>query len=340
MKKLNCAVIGCGRIGCGFDDSYSKIVKTHAGAYYRNSQTNLIALCDIDKKKLEKYGKKYHISRTYTNSNELFRNEKLDCISICTLIDTHLDLVKNAAKNGVKGIFLEKPIAPSLKNAEEIINICKKNNIVLLIDHQRRFHPIYETVKKILKKKAIGDVQLVNVYYGAGISNTGSHMFDTLRMLFGEPKSIKAKKSKNFSNNKNDPNLDVVLEFESFYCNIHSLNYDNYAVFQAEIWGTLGMIKLEMINNRIEVFKVSTKKSAVYKNLEKIQIETKNSKYSPIQLGLENMMQSITSKTTPDSNGYDGYKALELIIGSIVASKNKKIIKLPLKNNNYQISSK
>ena len=50
MKKLKCAVIGCGRIGCGFDDNQSNLIKTHAGSYFKNSQTNLVALCDIDKK--------------------------------------------------------------------------------------------------------------------------------------------------------------------------------------------------------------------------------------------------------------------------------------------------
>lgn len=340
MTKFNCAIIGCGRIGCGFDDNHTKIIKTHAGAYFKNKKTNLFALCDIDKSKLKKYSQKYNIQKTYTNAKELFKNEKIDCVSICTFVNSHLELVKLASKNNVKGIFIEKPFTTSLKNAKKIIDICEKNKITLLVDHQRRFHPVYETVKKILKKKMIGNIQLVNVYYGAGISNTGSHMFDTLRMLFGEPKSIKASKSNNLSNSKNDPNLDVILDFESFYCNIHSLNYDNYAIFQAEIWGALGMIKLEMINNSMEVFKISTKKSAVYKNLEKIQIKSKKSKYSPIQLGLEKMLQSIVSKTMPDSNAYDGYKALELIIGSILASKNKKIIKLPLKSNNYKISSK
>lgn len=339
MKKLHCAVIGCGRIGCGFDDN-SRTIKTHAGSYFKNSKTELTALCDIDVKKLKKYSKKYCVSRTYNDVKKLFKNEEIDCISICTLVDTHLDLVKQAAKNGVRGIFLEKPMASSLRDAKEIISICKKHNIVLQIDHQRRFHPIYDQIRRVLAKKEMGEIQLVNVYYGAGISNTGSHMFDTLRMLFGEPKTIQAKKSKNLSNNKNDPNLDVILNFESFDCNIHSLNYDNYAVFQAEIWGTLGMMKLEMVNNEIEVFKVSTKKSAVYKNLEKIRIKSKTSKYSPIQIGLQKMIQSIITKTTPDSSGHDGYKSLELIIGSILASKNKKVTKLPLKNNNYRISSK
>ena len=61
--------------------------------------------------------------------------------------------MKLASKNNVKGIFIEKPFAVSLKEAKRIIEICKKNKIILLVDHQRRFHPIYETVKKILKKR-------------------------------------------------------------------------------------------------------------------------------------------------------------------------------------------
>lgn len=101
MKKLNCAVIGCGRIGCGFDDNHDNLIKTHAGSYFKNHQTNLVALCDIDTKKLEKYAKKYNISKTYTNTTKLFKNENLDCVSICTLVSTHLKIVKEAANSGV-----------------------------------------------------------------------------------------------------------------------------------------------------------------------------------------------------------------------------------------------
>ena len=155
MKKLNCAVIGCGRIGCGFDDNHSSIIKTHAGSYFKNPQTNLVALCDVDTKKLEKYAKKYNILKTYTNTNELFKNENLDCVSICTLVSTHLKIVKEAANSGVKGIFLEKPISNSMNDAKKIIEICKKKKISLQIDHQRRFHPVYSKIKKILDEKKL-----------------------------------------------------------------------------------------------------------------------------------------------------------------------------------------
>ena len=127
-----------------------------------------MALCDIDKKKLEKYAKKYKIAKTYTNTSELFKNENLDCVSICTLVSTHLKIVEEAANSGIKGIFLEKPISDSINDARKIIELCTKNNISLQIDHQRRFHPIYTKIKKILDEKKIGEIQFINVIMELG----------------------------------------------------------------------------------------------------------------------------------------------------------------------------
>ena len=117
-----CAIIGCGRIGCGFDDN-SKLIRTHAGAYYNNPKTVLNALCDIDKTKLSKYGKKYGVTNLYTDYKQMLRKEKPELISICTLVDTHHNIVSEAIKNSVRGIFLEKPVANSLSNAKKINNL-------------------------------------------------------------------------------------------------------------------------------------------------------------------------------------------------------------------------
>ena len=340
MKKLNCAVIGCGRIGCGFDDNHSNLIKTHAGSYFKNSQTNLVALCDIDKKKLEKYAKKYKISKTYTSTSELFKNEKLDCVSICTLVSTHLKIVEEAANSGVKGIFLEKPISDSINDAKKIIEICKRNKIKLQIDHQRRFHPVYLKIKKVLDEKKIGEIQFINVYYGAGIANTGSHMFDLLRMLFGEIKYVKSQYSKNKSQNKNDPNLDMTIEFfNSITCQINSLDYTNYAIFNMEIYGMKGVLKIDLIKNEGKLLKISNK-SNVYKILEKEIIIAAKIFETPIQMGLRNIINSIKLDKKIQSNGNDGMKSLEIIIAVMKSAKQKKQITLPLSNNQFKISSK
>ena len=57
MSKIKSGIIGCGRIGCGFDDKPNqKIIRTHALAYFKNPSAKLVSLCDIDTKKLKKYG--------------------------------------------------------------------------------------------------------------------------------------------------------------------------------------------------------------------------------------------------------------------------------------------
>jgi UDP-N-acetylglucosamine 3-dehydrogenase len=340
MKKLNCAVIGCGRIGCGFDDNQSNLIKTHAGAYFKNTQTNLVALCDIDTKKLKKYAKKYNISKTYTNTSELFKNENLDCVSICTLVSTHLKIVKEAANSGVKAIFLEKPISNSINDAKKIIEICKKNKISLQIDHQRRFHPIYSKIKKILDEKKIGEIQFINVYYGAGIANTGSHMFDLLRMLFGEIKYVKSEYTTNKSANYKDPNLDIRIKFfNSITCRINSLDYSNYAKFEIEVYGMKGVLKMDLIKNEMKLSKISNK-SNVYKMLQKEIIITEKIDETPIQRGLKDLINSMRLNKKTLSNGNEGLKSLEVIIASIKSLKDKKEIKLPLSNNHFKIDSK
>ena len=120
--EFRCGLIGLGRIGCGFDDNPNrKSINTHAGAYNSIKKTKLVALCDIDQIKLDKYGKKYNVSKLYTDFHEMLKNEELDCVSICTLADSHLEIVEQIAKSNVRAIFLEKPISDTLENASKIL---------------------------------------------------------------------------------------------------------------------------------------------------------------------------------------------------------------------------
>ena len=335
--KFRCAVIGCGRIGCGFDDN-STIIRTHAGSYYTNPHTKLVSFCDVDISKLEKYGKKYRVPSLYTSSSEMFNNENIDCVSICTLVDTHLELVRLAAKNYVKAIFLEKPMSNSLTNAQKIIQICKKHKIKLAVDHQRRFNPFYQSIRKFLEQKKLGTIQLVNVYYGSGIANTGSHIFDVLRLFFGEVFSIQSQLLKKNTINPSDPNFDLIIKFANgIICQLYALDYNSYAILEMDILGTQGRIKLDLVSDQVQYFKTS--QGLVYKSLIESKLVLKKPKKFPIQLAIQNITDSIDSSREPHCTGYDGYKSLELIIATTISAKQGKEITLPLKNN-YKITSK
>ena len=341
MKKLRCAVIGCGRIGCGFDDYESTNIRTHAGSYFKNNETELVALCDIDKQKLKKYGKKYGIKNLYTDTETMFKKEKPEIISICTLVETHLMLVKQAAKYGTRGIFLEKPASDSLGNMKKVLTICKKKKISLQVDHQRRFSPFYHSIKKFLYEKKLGDIQYSTVYYGAGIANTGTHIFDLLRLFFGDVKTIQAKKSSNKSKFSHDPNLDVQIKFmNNITTNMIGIDLNHYGICEVDIFGTLGRIRINLINDKIEYFTSSSSNPLSYKNLISTKINIKNSEKSSIMLGLQNLVDNIKKNSPLLSTGEDGYKALELIISSIKSSNTNKKYEFPLKDKSYKIKSK
>src|SRR2546428_4837251 len=222
--KYSCAVIGCGRIGCGYDDKYG-MIRNHVSAYTNNKRTTLLALCDVNYENLKKCSVRYGVGKLYNNYDELFESEDLDIVSVCTLVDTHFEIVRNAIKNGVKGIFLEKPMSEDLQTAKKIIEFCSKKGVSLQIDHQRRFIPLYHQIKNFLDNDKLGKIQHVNVYYGSGIANTGSHLFDMLLFLFGSIKSVVGRYSNNPSNNKVDPNIDGEIIFKNdIKCSINSLD--------------------------------------------------------------------------------------------------------------------
>lgn len=339
MSKLRCAVIGCGRIGCGFDDSPGKnLIRTHAKAYFLNPKTRLVALCDVDEKKLEKYGEKFRVPNLYKNSSEMFKKEDLDCVSICTLADTHFVLVKIAIKYGIKGIILEKPISNTLSSTRKIIELCKKNNVKLVVNHQRRFFPFYQNLARLIRTNDLGSIQHITVYYGGGIANTGSHIFDVLRLFFGQVKSVNAKKSRNKSSHKNDPNLDILVEFKSgALCNLIALDFKHYGLAELEIFGTKKRFFLDLITNEIKVYKIS-KNFQDYKRM--VQTKTSLNCISPstdIRLGIKNLAESITKGKKILCSGEDGYNSLELITGSMISSLTNQKILFPIKNKKFKI---
>ena len=341
MKKFRCAVIGCGRIGCGFDDNQSgNKVFTHAGAYHKNPNVSLVALCDIDKKKLTKYATKYNVKKKYTKSKNMFLNEKLDCVSICTLTKTHLELVQEAAKVGIKGIFLEKPISDNINNSKKIIKICKNNKIKLIIDHQRRFNPFYHSIKKLMKNK-LGQIQLVTVSYGAGIANTATHVFDLLRFFFGDAIYVKGSLSNNKSSNHLDPNIDVEIKYKNnIIARLNALDVNSYGILEMNIFGTKGRFVINLVLDKIDYYKISRKNRLTYNRLEKSYLKIKQSNKSSIMLGVENLLDCVLGKNYPMCTGDDGKKALELIIASIMSAKKQRKILVSSVNQKMKLNSK
>ncbi len=140
MNKLKIAVIGLGYLG-----------KFHAEKLANIPEVELVALVDINLKRVEKVYKKlkeqFGISpQVLTDYKKIL--DKVDAVSIVTSTITHYEIAKFFLEAG-KAVFLEKPLTHDLKQAEELVEISLKKNLPFQIGYIERFQP---AVKELLKR--------------------------------------------------------------------------------------------------------------------------------------------------------------------------------------------
>jgi len=179
------AVIGCGKMGCSFDDSVNlrDWSYSHAHSYYIHPSIDLVALYDTDRSASTKYAKKYNC-RSASTLSDLFEDGSIDIISICTPPTERLDLIRTCIDLGVKAIFCEKPLALTLQEGKEIAQLCYDNNIGFICNHLRRYSPFYSFLGKYLNPEQ--NPTSVHCTYSGGVFNTGTHLIDTLNIIFGD----------------------------------------------------------------------------------------------------------------------------------------------------------
>lgn len=126
MSTLNCGVIGAGHLG-----------KFHAEKYAHIADCELSAVVDIEEKVCREVAGKYSIAPV-TDYRKLLG--ELDAVSIATPTATHYQIARDFLENGAH-VLIEKPMAVSLEQADELIEVAERNHRLLQIGHIERFNP-------------------------------------------------------------------------------------------------------------------------------------------------------------------------------------------------------
>ena len=140
----------------------------HADSYTRNEHAQIVAVAAIDN--LPEYSKRWSIPDTYEDYREMMRRKDIDLISICVPNFLHHD-VAIAAANAGKHIVCEKPLATSLADAKEMVEVVRKNKVKLLYAEDWVFAPALRRVIQIIKEGGIGKV----LYVKAKECHNGTH---------------------------------------------------------------------------------------------------------------------------------------------------------------------
>lgn len=222
---LKFALVGCGRIA-----------KRHSELLGLNQIKNasLVAVCDIDEEKAKKIGEQFNIPY-YTNMDEMMSKEPIDVVSVLTESGNHAKHVITLAKYG-KHIVVEKPMALTIDDADDMIMACQKNGCKLFVVKQNRFNIPVLKLREALEQNRFGKLFMGTVrvrwcrdedYYkqaswrgtwamdGGVLTNQASHHIDLLEWIMGKVDSVYAKGIQALADIEAEDTAAVILKFRN-----------------------------------------------------------------------------------------------------------------------------
>ncbi len=143
---LNVGVIGVGYWG-------PNIIRNFDGC----SETNMVMASDLKAERLSFIQKKHPALKTTTDFNDIINDATIDAVAICTPVFTHYELAKKALQAG-KHVFLEKPMTSTSAQAEELVELAAKKNLVLMLDHTFIYTGAVQMIKKFVDAGDLGDI--------------------------------------------------------------------------------------------------------------------------------------------------------------------------------------
>ena len=314
MRTVNVGVIGVGAMG-----------ENHVRVYHKMEEANLMGVSDVSERALKKIEKKYG-AKGYTDYCELLANPEIEVVSVCVPTTFHHAVVMEAIKHK-KHVLVEKPIAFTLTEAEEMIAAAKEAGVILATGHVERFNPAVQKAKELIDDGVIGDIvsafakrvgPLPPRIKDVGVSiDLAIHDLDIMNYLFEEEiTQVYGTMNSSFDDSEFEDHAEIMVSFDNESTGIIEVNWlTPYKRRELELTGTAGIISVDYIQQSIEVF------GKFAQDIEIIHEE-------PLKGELKSFLNSVVEEKEPVITGEDGLKALKMVIAANKSSKEHRPVSL------------
>ena len=186
--------IGIGLIGCGIWG------EVHTRTYASSPLARFVAVCDLEKDRAEQFAQKYSAELSYTDFNDLLANPDIEAVAIATPDFSHANIVLAAIEAG-KHVLVEKPMATTIGECEQIIAARDANGVKLMVDFHNRWNIPFIHVRRMVESDELGDLLMMNIRLNdtifvptkliswaaksSPLYFLGSHVVDLVRWLSG-----------------------------------------------------------------------------------------------------------------------------------------------------------
>jgi len=139
-------------------------------------KAEIVAVSDVVGIIAEGIAKKYCARAWYTDYNKLLQRSDVDAVSVCVPNDLHAEVAIAVAESG-KHILLEKPMACSLEEADDIMKATNKAGVKLMLGYNHIFNPMIRHVKELIKNGRLGKLSIVKSQYVRNLSAISREKF-------------------------------------------------------------------------------------------------------------------------------------------------------------------
>lgn len=323
-KVLNFGIVGAGMIA-----------DFHAKAIGSLSNATLLGVCDKNPENAEKFAQKYNIC-AYADFEEMLKSENVDAVCICTPSGFHKENAI-AALNAKKHVVLEKPMAFTLEESNEIIAAAKQNGKLITVISQLRFSEDVNRLKKLISEDSFGKIVFADLYMkywrsenyysqsdwkgtrrfdgGGALMNQGIHGVDILLYLMGNARVLHSKNKTAYHNIEVEDQSVSMIEFDCGALGVIEASTCAFPGFERkiEIIGSNGCAVLK--ENRLEKLVINGKEEEICKNTETSKTASDPSAfdYNLHSLQLSNFIGAVFNENELLIDGTEGSRAVALI---------------------------
>jgi len=296
MDKVKIAVIGVGYLGT-----------IHARVYSQFDNCELVGVCDTDESKARKIAKRFKTAY-FSDYRKLFG--KIEAVSIAVPTNLHHKVSKDFLEQGIH-LLVEKPITKTLEEAEDLLALADKKNLILQVGHIERFNSGFLAAEKVIKKPIFIECHRLGPYRQRTI-DTGvviDLMIHDIDIILGLVKDhivdIEALGAPVLSGYEDIAN--VRLKFKNgAVCNLTASRITNKTLRKIRIFQKDAYISLDYFKPSCYVHrKIDGKITS-----QRIRIK----KEEPLKLELAAFVNCVRNNERPLVSGIEGKEALEAVL--------------------------
>jgi UDP-N-acetyl-2-amino-2-deoxyglucuronate dehydrogenase len=340
-KQVRIALVGCGRISGNHFEAIAQI-----------PELQLTAVCDIVPERARAAGEKLGVPH-WTSYERMLAEGQCEMVTVATPSGLHPEHGLMAARAG-KHVITEKPIAISLAGADALIEGCDAAGVRLFVVKQNRLNAPVQLLRNAIESGRFGRIYVANVtvywtrpqdYYdqapwrgtraldGGALMNQASHYVDLIQWLMGPPRRVAGITGTLARNIECEDTGLATIEFESGAMGaivVTMLTYPRTLEGSITILGERGTVKIGgTAVNRVEHWSFDS--SAPEDDLVASASTNPPNVYGYGHLGYyRNVLKVLSGEATPDTDGREGRKSLELILAIYESARTGEFVSLPL----------